>query len=310
MDIKQVETFLEIMRAGSFTTAAENLGYAQSTITGHVSQLESSLSVQLFERTSKTKRPTKSALAFLPYAREFVAVRDRAVDAMLAVSQQMGGRIVVGTSETVCITSLAEPLAAFSATYPGVELSIRMMDCSEASKLLRLNEIDLAFFTGEPLVEKGLKTLAARWETMALAFRKGRFSEADSLTTDLLPGEHYLVSARGCVFRTLLERHLKIWGDRPPRLMEVGSIQVVKNLCACNLGLAFLPRYALEKEIREGQLECMIPEGVSGETIATQIVVHENKALTPAMTILIDQLRSNLLTMAEEASVTGHPDEN
>lgn len=295
MDIKQVETFLEIMRAGSFTAAAENLGYAQSTVTGHISQLENSLSVQLFERTSKTKRPTTSAHAFLPYARQFIAVRDSAVNAMLAVSGQMGGKIVVGTSETVCITSLAEPLAAFSSAYPGVELTIRIMDCTDASRLLRQNEIDIAFFTGEPLTQKGLKTLSLRWETMALAFKKGRFSQAGPVTPDILLGEHYLVSSKGCIFRTLLEKHLRSWDDRLPHLMEVGSIQVVKNLCACNLGLALLPLYALEKEIRDGQLECIVPEGISPESIATQMVIHENKALTPAMRILIEKLTENLL---------------
>lgn len=295
MDIKQVETFLEIMKAGSFTAAAEHLGYAQSTITGHINQLENSLSVQLFERTSKTKRPTTSAMAFLPYARQFVAVRDSAVNAMLAVSGQMGGEIVVGTSETVCITSLAEPLAAFSSAYPGVKLTIRMMDCNDASKLLRQNEIDIAFFTGKPLLEKGLKTLTSRWEIMALAFKRGRFPETAPVTADTLLEEHYLVSTKGCVFRTLLERHFKTWGDHHPHLMEVGSMQVVKNLCTCNLGLAFLPRYAIENEILDGQLDCLIPDGLSHESIATQMVVHENKALTPAMTILIEKLTKNLL---------------
>ena len=146
------------------------------------------------------------------------------------------------------------------------------------------------------LMEKGLKTLSSRWETMALAYKKGRFSETGPITPALLLGEHYLVSTKGCVFRTLLERHFSTWGDRLPHLMEVGSIQVVKNLCACNLGLAFLPRYALEKEIESGQLDCIIPDGLSQKSIATQMVVHENKALTPAMNILIGKLSENLLS--------------
>ena len=186
-------------------------------------------------------------------------------------------------------------MAAFSSAYPGVGLTIKIIDCTDASRLLRQNDIDIAFFTGEYLMEKGLKTLSSRWETMALAYKKGRFSETGPITPALLLGEHYLVSTKGCVFRTLLERHFSTWGDRLPHLMEVGSIQVVKNLCACNLGLAFLPRYALEKEIESGQLDCIIPDGLSQKSIATQMVVHENKALTPAMNILIGKLSENLL---------------
>jgi len=295
MDIKQVETFLKIIETGSFTAAAEHLGYAQSTVTGHISQLEQSLGVQLFERTSKTKKPTTSAMALLPYARQFVAVRKRAIDAMLAVSNQMGGKVVAGASETVCISSLAEPLAAFSSANPGVELVIRIMDCADASRMLRSNEIDFAFFTGEPLSEKGLRTMALRWETMALAYQPERFSGRPDVSDGFPLEEHYLVATRGCVFRTLLEENFKTSGAGSPHLMEVGSIQVVKNLCACNLGLAFLPEYSMENEKREGKLEYIAFNKMYSRSIATQIVTHENKALTPAMNRLIEDLSKNLI---------------
>ncbi|HOO64131.1 MAG TPA: LysR family transcriptional regulator [Synergistaceae bacterium] len=295
MDVKQVETFLEVMKRGSFTAAAEQLGYAQSTITGHIRQLEEYLSVQLFERTSKINRPTSGAHAFLPYAREFLLVRENALNAMLAESQQMSGEIVVGTSETVCITSLAEPLAAFSSAHPGVNLTIIMIDCTEVSRMLRQNEIDLAFFTGEPLKEEGLETLALRWEPMVLTFQKGRFPSPAALTPEDLRKEHYLVSTRGCVFRTLLERYFFARSSRLPHMMDVGSMQVVKNLCACNLGLAFIPRYAVERELEDGTLESMQLRGVEEKSIATQLVIHCNKVRTPAMKVLVERLDHSLL---------------
>lgn len=70
MELKHVETFLTIMKEGSFTRAAECLGYTQSSMTAHIHALEEALSVKLFERLSRQNTPTAAAQEFLPHARE------------------------------------------------------------------------------------------------------------------------------------------------------------------------------------------------------------------------------------------------
>lgn len=54
MDIKNLTTFLNAAELGSFTRAAEKLGYSQSTVSFHIRQLEDELHTQLFERVGHT----------------------------------------------------------------------------------------------------------------------------------------------------------------------------------------------------------------------------------------------------------------
>ena len=54
MELKNIDTFIQVAELCSFTKAAEKLGYSQSTVSFQIKQLEASLNVQLFERINHT----------------------------------------------------------------------------------------------------------------------------------------------------------------------------------------------------------------------------------------------------------------
>ena len=54
MELKNLETFIQVAELSSFTKAADKLGYSQSTISFQIKQLETSLDTQLFERINHT----------------------------------------------------------------------------------------------------------------------------------------------------------------------------------------------------------------------------------------------------------------
>ena len=60
MTITQLSTFLKITELNSFSAAADSLGYAQSTVTTQIKQLEDELGCVLFERLGKTISLTSS----------------------------------------------------------------------------------------------------------------------------------------------------------------------------------------------------------------------------------------------------------
>ena len=68
MTITQLETFLKIAETCSFTAAAGLLGYAQSTVTTQVKQLEEELDCLLFERLGKTVALTQEGERLCGYA--------------------------------------------------------------------------------------------------------------------------------------------------------------------------------------------------------------------------------------------------
>lgn len=85
---------------GSFTRAAENLGYAQSSITTQIQRLEESYGAVLFERFGRSMRLTIAGEAPLPYAKEVIRSHEESKE---VVSKQSKGTLSIGTIETLVL---------------------------------------------------------------------------------------------------------------------------------------------------------------------------------------------------------------
>lgn len=70
MELRQLKTFVTIAKQGSFVQAADALGYAQSTITNHIQNLENEMGVRLFERLGHRIYLTAQGKALLPYVEQ------------------------------------------------------------------------------------------------------------------------------------------------------------------------------------------------------------------------------------------------
>jgi len=78
MTIIQLETFLRIADKGSFSSAASDLGYAQSTVTMQIKQLEEELGADLFNRLGKTISLTPAGERLIVYAEKLLQL-DRVI---------------------------------------------------------------------------------------------------------------------------------------------------------------------------------------------------------------------------------------
>ena len=72
MEFRQLNTFLTVARLNSITQAADQLNYAQSSVTTQIQALESDLGVQLFERLGKSISLTPEGNKLLPYAKQIL----------------------------------------------------------------------------------------------------------------------------------------------------------------------------------------------------------------------------------------------
>ena len=75
IDLEQVRTYVAIVEAGSFQSAAARLGIAQPTASQHMRKLEETLGHRLIERTRAQAVPTAEGARFLPFAREQIRIR-------------------------------------------------------------------------------------------------------------------------------------------------------------------------------------------------------------------------------------------
>ena len=98
MEFKQLEAFVNVVKYKSFSKAAEATYLTQPTISTHISSLEKELGVKLVDRNGKESRPTKHGRAFYNYAINIINTRERAVNAMTELANEIAGAVDIKTS--------------------------------------------------------------------------------------------------------------------------------------------------------------------------------------------------------------------
>nr|WP_250810767.1 LysR family transcriptional regulator [Neorhizobium tomejilense] len=141
-------TFLAVLRLGSLSAAARDLGLTQPTVGRHIDALEQALGYQLFTRSQQGLLPTEPALAMKPYA-ENLAITTAAM--LRLASGEIGavkGTVRISASEVIGVEILPPILASLQDQHPGLELELSLSDSLE--DLLR-RESDIAVRMTSPV---------------------------------------------------------------------------------------------------------------------------------------------------------------
>ena len=99
MEFRNLYSFLKVHDLGSFSKAAEDLGYAQSTVTLHIQQLEDELGVPLFDRIGRKNSLTPYGTQLLDYARKILQLQEQVKFISRADRTKIGGTLRLGMVE-------------------------------------------------------------------------------------------------------------------------------------------------------------------------------------------------------------------
>ncbi|MDH6577486.1 LysR family transcriptional regulator [Kitasatospora sp. MAP5-34] len=92
MQLRELRAFCEVVAEMSFTRAARNLHYAQSSVTAQIRSLEDDLGVPLFDRGGRRIVLTKAGLSLLPYAEQMLRIADAAYAEVAATAARQPAR--------------------------------------------------------------------------------------------------------------------------------------------------------------------------------------------------------------------------
>lgn len=147
MDTGALTVFVEVARRGSFTAAAQALGYTQSAISRQVAGLESEFGAALFDRLPRGVRLTEAGRCLLPHAEAVTGRLAAAGRDILALGSLAAGRLRVGAFPTADTTLVPRAVAAFRATHRAVDLSFGEGFVRDLVVRLRDGGIDVAIVT-------------------------------------------------------------------------------------------------------------------------------------------------------------------
>ena len=281
MTITQLETFLKIAETKNFTSAANELGYAQSTVTTQIKQLEDELGCLLFERLGKTIVLTPEGEKLSSYAEKLLQL-EREIHLEVPEASEPSGILKLGVSESLCYNRLPKILMEYKKAYPKVDIKMQFVTHDTIPSLLKKGEIDLVYTLNPLLEDENLLIIDKHPEKLGFFASPSYPLAHKTISEKDLKDVPLLVTSQSCSFRQILVKDLAESGISPDIVLETSSKEILKQFAANGLGVAFIPDMTAEYEIDKNILTKLRWKG-NDFLIYSQLIVHKDKKLSKAI---------------------------
>lgn len=287
---------LEVARTGSFTAAAERLGYTQSAISRQVAASERASGGPLFERRARGVRPTAAGDVLVRHASRVLDGVTAATQELAGLRDQLAGRLVVGGYPTVMADLVPRALARLLSAHPGVQ--VQLVESSTPAQLsaLRRGRLEVAVLaTGAGLPDYDLDGLdrtpvrSGRGAGVAVA-ASHPFAGRPDVAAEELVGQTWIVGASADG-----SPEFGAWPglDEPRIAFAVRDWMTRLGLVAAGLGIALMPGSAARVVPRGVHWVPVRTEGASlGRSTWAVTATQPSPAATAFVCALVEEVRS------------------
>lgn len=237
MELLQLQYFRTVARLEHMTKAAQELRIAQPALSKTIARLEEDLGVPLFDRQGRQIRLNAYGKAFLKKAETALSALEEGRREVADLAGLERGSIYLATTT---LNRLSEPLGAFLAKYPDINIRISQASLEEMEQLLECGEVDFCF-TAMPIDRQGVRELPMLHEDVFLAVPPGhRFANRSSVSLTEVADDPFVGYKEGFPFRKMNDEFCRAAGIRPNVVCEVDGPEAIGNLVRAGLGVAFV----------------------------------------------------------------------
>lgn len=291
MELRNLLTYSKVCEAMSFSKAADQLGYAQSTVTTQITQLEDELGVKLFDRSGKRIRLNAKGQELLLYANRLIALASEA-KANVSDVKTPRGSLRIGVIESVGAFFLPNILENYLMTFPEVHVQVLTATTREIMEMLRQNKIDLMLTLDDRIYDPDWICAWVREEDIVfLCAPSHPFSGRTDILLEELVLENLLLTERQCNYRYTFEQICEKNQICPCSSLEIGCTNTILRFTEHNIGVTFLPELTARESLATGRLSRFAVRGVSIRMLI-QLIYRKSMWCTPAMKAFIEKIRN------------------
>ena len=249
------ETFLALCRIGNYTKTAEFLHITQPAVTQHIKFLENYYDVKLFNYEKKNLSLTREGKLLYDYAMTMSADNKKIRD-ILAEKDTESVSVSFGTTLTVGEYVMPGILGKLLCKYPGSSVTMSVENTKVLLEKLKNGEINFVILEGFFEKTKYDSVTFSEEEFVAVCSPDSGLKNKQVTLKEIL-GERIILREKGSgtrdIFEQILYRH-NLGIQNFTKKCEIGNINVIKELVKNNLGITFLYKAAVEKELAEKKL--------------------------------------------------------
>jgi len=255
LDFRSIETFLWVVKLGSFRGAAHRLNTTQPAISQRIAQLEREMGVKLLNRDHRVASPTASGRQMMVYAEKLIGLRSEMM-AEIGDRSAMRGVLRLGVAETIVHTWLPRLIKSVNTTYPNLSLEIEVDITVNLTSRLLAQEIELAFVLGPTPASSVRNTHLCDYAIGLVASPALGLSDGPVARNDLAKFPIITFPRKTQPYEAV--RSLFNQPDVPPiRLHASASLATVIHMAIEGLGVAVIPTAIVENELADGRLRLL-----------------------------------------------------
>lgn len=284
IEFRHLETFCRVADLKSFSKAADDLFLTQPTVSGHILSLEESLSLRLFDRTSREVRLTKAGEVFQGYASKILSFRKDLLNALSEFSQGIRGELSLGASTIPGEYLLPKLMGDFKKEHPRFIISLKIADTKEITQYVLQDHVEFGIIGAKLNHPSLLYEKYKEDEIIVVAPSDHPLTRKKRVNLQELLKEPWIIREEGSGTQIAVEKALRKKGKSLKQfnvVMEMGSTSSVKEGVKAKLGLAFISKRATEEEVSQGFLSQIDVEGIEPISRQIYIVSHPGRTLSP-----------------------------
>lgn len=238
MDLRQIKVFMEIVRLGSFTRAAEQLHIAQPAVSMAIRKLEDGLELVLFNRQDRKVSLTAEGEIFLEHARRILEGVKSAELEMADLRGLDKGEVRIGIPPMLSSYFFPEIILGFKKRFPKLNLSVLGEGAWRIQKMISQGELDMGVIAGRTIPDD-LDTRHFLREEVVVCVPIGHpFSGRQSVSFAEFAREPLVFYKEGYYLRELIFEVLKGNRHESDIVFETNLFSLVKTLVRDGLGIS------------------------------------------------------------------------
>jgi len=281
---------------GSFSLAAEELGFTQTAISQHLARLERHLGVKVLERTARGVKLTPAGEALLAETEGVLSSVRQAERAAKAAGGVVASRLRVGAfpSAAAGLVPGAVREARRRMPHPDIELDLRVMEDQPGLRALVRGRLDIALMIQSPfdpiVVPDEIELLEITEDPMMIALPPDHpMASRRSVDLAQLADEPFLLTELGgtCADSNIMLRACRDAGFAPNVRLESEDYNALQGMAAAGLGVSIIPRMATI-----GAYPGVVVRPLKGSPPSRTIVAAVNKERDPIVDAFVEALQA------------------
>ena len=260
MDLALLKLFETVAEEGSFSRAGQKLFRSQPAISLALKRLEDDLGVLLIDRSTRALRLTDAGRKVSGYANEFFTLEREMRVALSDLRNRESGKLTIGANESTALYLLGH-IERFRTKHAGIQVELRRSLSSQIPQAVRDGSLELGAISYDP-ADPNLRLFRLYDDRLTFVVSPDhRLAGRKTVRIAELGSETFIAHNVVSPYRARVIEAFRMHSVPLNMEIEMPTIETIRRLVQRNLGVAFLPKMCVERQIESGTLcEVLVPE--------------------------------------------------